>query len=162
MLYNKEINITEVADFASTCSIDSKIYVGCDSERILVNNTWYADYVTAVVIHIDNKHGCKIFGAVDRERDYEQRSDRPKLRLMNEVYRVSNLYLDLAKVVAQEIEVHLDINPNELHKSNIALNEAIGYVRGMCNVIPMVKPKAWAATCAADRYKEIISNRSVA
>lgn len=162
MIYKKHIDINEVADFAQNCSIDTKIYIGCDSERLHVNDIWYADYITAVVIHIDGKHGCKIFGAVERERDYEPKGDKPKLRLMNEVYRVANLYLELEKVVAQEIEVHLDINPSEMHKSNVALNEAIGYIRGMCNVIPMVKPNAWAATCAADRYKEIVGNRRVA
>jgi predicted RNase H-related nuclease YkuK (DUF458 family) len=33
------------------------------------------------------------------------------------------------------------------------LQEAIGYIRGTCNVIPMVKPKAFAASYAADRLK---------
>lgn len=162
MVYKKEIDIDEVARFAANCSLASKIYIGCDSERINFNNVWYADYITAVVIHIDSKHGCKIFGAVDRERDFEPKGDKPRMRLMNEVYRVSNLYLELSKVVEQDIEVHLDINPSENHKSNVVINEAIGYVRGMCNVIPMVKPYAWAATCAADRYKEIVGVRAVA
>lgn len=162
MAYKKEIDINEVAKFAAGCSLNSKIYIGCDSERINVGNVWYADYITAVVIHINSKHGCKIFGAVDRERDYEVNGARPRLRLMNEVYRVSNLYLELAKVVVQDIEVHLDINPDENHKSSVVINEAMGYVRGMCNVIPMVKPHAWAATCAADRYKEIVGSRAVA
>jgi predicted RNase H-related nuclease YkuK (DUF458 family) len=37
------------------------------------------------------------------------------------------------------------------------MNEAIGYIRGTCNVIPMIKPKAFAASYAADRFKGIIN-----
>lgn len=74
---------------------------------------------------------------------------------MNEVYRVADVYLKLAEVIDLPIEVHLDINPSEMFKSNVALNEAIGYIKGMCNVVPMVKPKAFAASCAADKYKEV-------
>ena len=33
--------------------------------------------------------------------------------------------------------------------------QAIGYIRGTCNVIPMVKPEAFAASYAADRYKSL-------
>ena len=75
---------------------------------------------------------------------------------MNEVYKVSQLYLDLADVLEDRlVEVHLDINPNELHGSSCVINEAIGYIRGTCNVIPLVKPQAFAASYAADRFKSI-------
>ena len=75
---------------------------------------------------------------------------------MNEVYRVSDLYLKLADVLeGRDVEVHLDINPNEMHGSNCVINEAIGYIRGTCNVIPMVKPQAFAASYAADRLKTL-------
>ncbi len=158
-MYKKEINIEEVVNFLSECSPDTKIYIGCDSERIIHNNQWYADYITAVVIHINGNNGCKIFGAIEREKDYEKNSNKPKMRLMNEVYRVADLYLKLAEVIDLPIEVHLDINPSELYKSNVALNEAIGYIKGMCNVVPMVKPKAFAASCAADKYKEVIAKK---
>ena len=108
------------------------------------------------MIHIDGKHGCKIFGGVERERDYDQKQNRPRYRLMNEVYKVSQLYLDLADVLEDRlVEVHLDINPNELHGSSCVINEAIGYIRGTCNVIPLVKPQAFAASYAADRFKSI-------
>jgi hypothetical protein len=57
--------------------------------------------------------------------------------------------------VAHDIEVHLDINPNELHNSSIVVNEAMGYIKGMCGVIPLVKPRAFAASYAADRFKSL-------
>jgi len=53
--------------------------------------------------------------------------------------------------------VHLDINPDEVHGSSCVVNEAIGYIRGMCNVVPMVKPNACAATNAADRLKSLFA-----
>lgn len=161
-MYNKHINVNEVSAFVDSCGPNTKIYIGCDSERIMMNDTWYADYVTAVVVHINGNNGCKIFGAVTRERDYDQSNDKPRMRLMNEVYKVAELYLKLAEVVDTDIEVHLDINPNEMHNSSVVINEAVGYIRGMCNVIPMVKPRAFAASYAADRYKEIIGHRAVA
>lgn len=152
----KKINLDEVKEFISKQTPETKIYIGCDSERIIVNDQWFADYVTAIVIHVDGKHGCKIFGEVNRERDYDQKKNRPRYRLMNEVYRVSDLYLKLADVlVDRQVEVHLDINPNEMYGSNCVINEAIGYIRGTCNVIPMVKPKAFAASYAADRFKSL-------
>ncbi|MEB3150216.1 MAG: ribonuclease H-like YkuK family protein [Sphaerospermopsis sp.] len=150
----RKLNLEEVRDFISAQSPNTKIYIGCDSERLKINKVWYADYVTAVVVHIDGKHGCKLFGEVNRERDYDQKQNRPRYRLMNEVYKVSELYLKLADVlIDRQVEVHLDINPSELHGSNCVINEAIGYIRGTCNVIPLVKPEAFAASYAADRFK---------
>ncbi len=152
----RKIDLQEVKQFIQAQSPETKIYLGCDSERFKIDKVWYADYITAIVIHIDGKHGCKIFGGVERERDYDQKQNRPRYRLMNEVYKVSQLYLDLADVLEDRlVEVHLDINPNELHGSSCVINEAIGYIRGTCNVIPLVKPQAFAASYAADRFKSI-------
>jgi predicted RNase H-related nuclease YkuK (DUF458 family) len=151
-----KLDIDSVKEFISSQSPETKIYLGCDSERFRIGKEWWADYILAIVIHIDGKHGCKLFGEVIRERDFDQKVNRPRYRLMNEAYKLSELYLKLADVlIDREVEVHLDINPNELHGSSCVLNEAIGYIRGTCNVIPMVKPKAFAASYAADRLKEL-------
>ena len=153
-----KLDLNEVKEFIGKQSPHTKVYIGCDSERVMVNNEWWADYILAIVVHIDGKHGCKLFGEVIRERDFDQKQNRPRMRLMNEVYKVSDLYLRLADVIIdREVEVHLDINPSELHGSNCVINEAIGYIRGTCNVIPMIKPKAFAASYAADRFKELQS-----
>ena len=153
-----ELDLQEVKDFISRQSPQTKVYIGCDSERVMINNEWWADYILAIVVHIDGKHGCKLFGEVIRERDFDQKQNRPRMRLMNEVYKVSDLYLRLVDVIIdRDVEVHLDINPSELHGSNCVINEAIGYIRGTCNVIPMIKPKAFAASYAADRFKELKS-----
>jgi predicted RNase H-related nuclease YkuK (DUF458 family) len=77
---------------------------------------------------------------------------------MTEVYKISELYLKLHEVLEdREIHVHLDINPNELHGSSCVVAQAIGYIRGVCNVVPMVKPNAWCASYAADRLKEVLA-----
>jgi len=150
----RKINIKEVSDFINSQSPETKIYLGCDSERFRMNGVWYADYILAIVVHIDGKHGCKLFGEVVRERDYDQRKDRPSTRLMTEVYKVSELYLKLDEVLdGRDVEVHLDINPDEDHGSSCVLNQAIGYIKGTCNVVPLVKPDAFAASYAADRLK---------
>ena len=47
------------------------------------------------------------------------------------------------------LEVHADINPNPIHESNKALQQAIGYILGMGYNFK-VKPEAYAASYAAD------------
>jgi len=114
--------------------------------------------VLAIVVHINGKNGCKLFGEVVREKDFDHKIDKPRYRLMNEAYKISELYLKLHDILDdRDVEVHLDINPSELHGSSCVLNEAIGYIRGTCNVIPMVKPKAFAASYAADRLKGLVN-----
>ena len=158
----KRMDLQQVKDYISNSTPETKIYMGVDSERFLLDDKWYADYTVAVVVHKDGKRGCKIFGEVIRERDYDQKKDRPAYRLMNEVYKVSELYMKLADCFDDRyVEVHLDINPDEHHGSSCVLNQAIGYVRGTCNIVPMVKPNAFAASYAADRLKQVL-DRAVA
>lgn len=161
-MYKRHIDVHEVAAFINSCSPETGIYLGCDSERLRVNGIWYADYITAVVVHVNGKNGCKIFGAVERERDWDQSGDRPRMRLMNEVYRAANLYLELSKHIAHDISVHLDLNPAKEHGSNCVVSEAVGYIKSMCGVVPFIKPHSFAASYAADRYKEIVGNRLAA
>jgi predicted RNase H-related nuclease YkuK (DUF458 family) len=148
----------EIKTFIESLGPNTKIYIGGDSERFRHNNEWWADYTLAVVVHIEGRHGCKIFGEVHRERDYDQRRDRPRMRLMNEVYKIAELYLKLQDVLEdRDVEVHLDINPKENCGSNCVINEAVGYIKGMCNITPMIKPRAFAASYAADRLKEVLA-----
>ena len=152
----ESLNISEVVAFIEAQPPNTRVYLGADSERYLENKTWWAEYTVAIVVHIGGRHGCKIFGEVSRERDYDQKADRPSMRLMNEVYRVSEMFQRLAPALTdREVEVHLDINPDEMHGSSCVIGQAIGYIRGTCNVIPMVKPRAFAASYAADRLKNI-------
>lgn len=82
---------------------------------------------------------------------------------MNEVMKATQMYLELAECIEdRHFEIHLDINPDVIYGSSCVVQQAIGYVRGMCNIIPMVKPDSFAATYAADRLKEILSYKEVA
>jgi predicted RNase H-related nuclease YkuK (DUF458 family) len=153
----RAINIDEVRDFIMAQSPETKVYIGGDSERFLIGKDWYADYTLVVVVHINGNNGCKIFGEVQREHDWDQKRDRPRMRLMNEVYKIAELYTKIHDVLEdREVQVHLDINPDEMYGSSCVINEAVGYIKGMCNVVPMVKPKAFAASYAADRYKSFM------
>jgi predicted RNase H-related nuclease YkuK (DUF458 family) len=152
-----KFDFVKIKEYIEAQGPDTKIYIGCDSERFRKNDMWYADYTLAIVVHINGKHGCKIFGEVQTEKDYDQRKNKPRMRLMNEVIKIANLYLELEKLIDDRpIEVHLDINPDEMFGSSCVVTEAIGYIKGMCNVVPFVKPKAFAATYCADRLKEIV------
>ena len=152
----KKLDLNKVKHFIEAQSPETKIYLGCDSERIRVDGVWHADYVLAVVVHINGNNGCKLFGEVHRERVYDQKESKPAMRLMTEVYKVSELYLKLADVLdGRDVEVHLDINPDEMHGSSCVISQAIGYIKGTCNVVPFVKPNAFAASYAADRFKSL-------
>jgi predicted RNase H-related nuclease YkuK (DUF458 family) len=158
-----KLNIQEVKDFIQSQSSDTKIYLGADSERFRMNGKWYADYTLAVVVHIDGRHGCKIFGEVQRELDYDQKKSKPAMRLMNEVYKVADLFHQLIDVLQdRHVEVHLDINPDEHYGSSCVVQQAIGYIKGTCDVVPMVKPKAFAASYAADRLKHVMAMANAA
>ena len=154
----KKLDLAEVKKFIEAQSPSTKIYIGADSERFKMDGKWYADYTLAVVVHIDGCHGCKIFGEIQTELDYDQKKSKPSMRLMNEVYKVSQLFQDLASVLEDRyVEVHLDINPNEIYGSSCVVQQAIGYIKGTCNVVPMVKPRAFAASYAADRLKFLLA-----
>ena len=159
----KNFDLEEVKQFLATQGPDTKVYLGADSERMKRNGKWYADYTLAIVVHIDGCHGCKIFGEVQTELDYDYKASKPSMRLMNEVYKVAELYQKLVDAIGdKEVEIHLDINPDLKHNSSIVIQQAVGYIKGVCNVVPMVKPNAFAASYCADRMKDILSHRKAA
>ena len=156
------LDYTQIKNFIEDQPDGTKVYIGCDSERFKYNKVWHADFALVVVVHIGGKHGAKIFGEVQRQRDYDKKLSKPRFRLMTEVYLVADLYLKLVDLMPElEIEVHLDINPNELHGSSCVVYEAIGYVKGVCNVTPLIKPEAWAASTCADRGKRLFKKSIV-
>ena len=130
-----------------------KIYIGTDSKRYRKDNVWYAKFATAVVIHREGNHGCKVFVIQSTERDYDAKKSKPMNRMMTETYKTTEVYEALkAALAGREVEIHLDINPSELHGSNCALTQAVGYIRGVCDINPKVKPFALAASFAADHH----------
>jgi predicted RNase H-related nuclease YkuK (DUF458 family) len=57
------------------------------------------------------------------------------------------------------VEVHLDINRDEKHGSSCVVQQAMGYIKGTCNMTPMIKPNAPAASFCADRLKRILEEQ---
>lgn len=155
---NKEINFEEVKAYLEKCGPETKIYIGSDSERINIDNVWHVDVLTCLIVHIDSKHGGKMFGQIRRERDYDKALNKPRMRMMMEAYAAAELYLRFVELIDQyDVAVHLDINPKPEHGSNCAYNEAVGYIRGVCGLDPVTKPNSWAASNVADATKRLLA-----
>jgi len=153
-----KINKKEVRGLLRSLDERTKIYFGCDSIRFKIKGQWYAEYTTVLVVHKNGCHGCKIFAQVDREKDTDQKAGRPFNRMMNEAYRVAEIYLEFEDLLYEfvlEHEIHLDINEDDIHGSSVAVKAASGYVQGLCNVVPILKPTAYAASYAADRGRRL-------
>lgn len=146
----RRINIQEVKDAISASSKTTAIYVGCDS-RVFAKTARGAKamYVTVVVLHTDGNKGARIFKDVQIMDDYNQL----RVRLMNEVYLASSIAYELVDVIEERpFEVHLDLNPDPKHKSNIVVKEASGYIMGMFGFKPKLKPDAFTASAVADHF----------
>ena len=128
-------------------SESSSIYVGADSIRYKKNGRWYAKYSTVIVLHIDSNKGCKLFHkSVDMD-DY----GNLKQRLLNEAGFAIEAATEIIDIVGKRhLEIHLDINSDNKYKSNIAVKEALGYVKGSTGLDAKIKPEAFAATHCAD------------
>ena len=150
------MDLNEVREFIRNEPLESKIYIGCDSEVFKRNTKWYIDYYSVVVIHKNKHNGCKVFGQKTTEIDYTKDKKKPLYRLMQEVYKASELYLALQESIGErEVEVHLDLNPSKKYVSNLIVENAVGYIKSTCNVVPMIKPNSWAASSVADRLLKI-------
>ena len=144
--------VEEIRCFLATVSSESRVYIGCDSSRKKnAQAEWYATYSTAVVVHIDNRHGCRVFCDSETMIDYDQKADRPAMRMMNEAMKAVEAYQQLEELlIERDVEVHLDVNADPKHGSNCALSMTKGYVSGMLGIPVKVKPDAFAASYAAD------------
>lgn len=141
------MNFEKAIEAIINSASNSSVYVGCDSVRFKKNGVWYARYATVVVLHHATRHGGTIFHHVETLPDF----GNIKLRLMNEAMYATNAALELVDwLEGRPMEIHLDINPNPKHKSNVALKEALGYVLGNTGIEAKCKPDAWAASHASD------------
>lgn len=109
-----------------------------------------------VVLHDDGCKGAKILGHIVRESLYDNSPERPSLRLMGEVYKIAQMYLEFQDLFSgYHTEIHLDLNPNRRFKSSGVVPEALGYIKGVCQIDAKLKPDAWAASFAADRFSTL-------
>jgi predicted RNase H-related nuclease YkuK (DUF458 family) len=60
----KKLDLDQVKKFIDAQTPETKIYLGCDSERVKVDGVWYADYILAIVVHINGNNGCKLFDLI--------------------------------------------------------------------------------------------------
>lgn len=128
-------------------SQSSSIYIGADSIRYRKNGQWWAKYSTVIVLHLDSKHGCKLFHRSIDLPDYGSL----KQRLLTEVtYAIEAASEVIEEVGDRHLEIHIDVNPSPKHKSSIAVKEALGYVKGSLGIDAVIKPDSWAASHAAD------------
>ena len=128
-------------------SPQSSVYIGCDSIRYKKKGQWFAKYSTVVILHMDSKKGCKLFHESVDMPDY----GNLKQRLLTEVQLAVTAATEVIDVLgSRHMEVHLDINPDPKHKSNVAVKEALGWVKGSLGLDAKVKPASFAATHAAD------------
>ena len=91
---------------------------------------------------------------VERERAYGPATN-PRMRLVQEAYKAVDIASQIVDVVGdRHFEVHLDLNTNPKHKSNLAVKEALGLVLGRLGFDAKLKPEAWASSTAADKLAQ--------
>lgn len=137
-------------------SQSSSIYIGADSVRFKKGfnkdgrDKWFARYATVVVVHKDSCHGCSVFFNNEVLPDYSQDPTRLRTRLLTEVQFSVDAFLAIEDLIGtRKLEIHLDVNPDPMHASNIVAKEAAGWVMGL-GVNYKIKNEAWAASTAAD------------
>lgn len=140
----RDLDMQEVIDAIKASSKTTRVYVGADSKRVKKKVV----YVTVVVLHLDGNKGGKIFKKITVAPYY----GNIKGRLMNEVYNAIGVAYELVEhLEGRPFEIHLDLNPDPQHKSNVAVKEAVGYVYGTFGFKPKLKPEAWCGSAVADR-----------
>ncbi len=121
-----------------------KVCIGSDSQ--VYGNTVA---IATVIVFIREKNGGFMF--IHKERCPAHFTI--KERMMLEVSKSIEVAYELKDVVSHFnilMEVHADINTNAAFKSNIALQEALGYIQGMGFTFK-AKPDAFAGSICADR-----------
>jgi len=151
--------ITYISDYYKQGE-DIKITIGCDSKQ--KNRTTI--YSLVIMLYDEFRHdGAHIISM----RFVTKRETVLFTRLMNEALYSFNLgmWLDESlddiklpkyekndydnSIPFRKVELHVDVNPKESHKSNIAYNAIMGMLCGSGFYVK-AKPIAPAASCAAD------------
>ncbi len=137
-------------------SMESTVFIGADSVRFKkgVNrdgsDKWFARYAVVIIVHKDSRHGCNVFSNVVVLPDYARSANQLRQRLLTEVQLSIDAFTQIEDVLGgRHLEIHLDVNPDPKHESNIVAKEAAGWVMGM-GITHKIKPQAWAASSAAD------------
>ncbi len=167
-MYGGTLNLdyTAIRKHIEESSPHAVIMIGCDSVRKQPpSGQASAVYSTVVCVRKASGekgsvmyHGCKVFGASVRLRDYGKviRSGKLanlKLRLLQEVTYALEAYQAVHESIGdRRFEIHLDIASDPEWESHVAMSEARGYVLGVSGKEPDFKPNALAASFAADAH----------
>jgi len=161
MIMEKKVSmdIASVLEEIGDSSLETKVYVGCDSILRRADKGFKATYATVVVIHKDGCRGCQVYGEIVTQPFYGSLKER----MFNEAMLAADLAIKIKPHMGGRVlEVHLDINTNPDHASNVAIKEAAGYVRGLVGIEPKFKPNAPVASGCADRFGWLYNEAVVA
>ena len=119
----EEDQIKQILDTLGSLNSRTRIYFGCDSIRKWKGKNWHATYATIVAIHKNANSGCALFYYTSSEIDYDNNASKPRMRLMNEAYKVCEAYLQLQPFISKyKSEIHLDINTEPKFGSSCVSN----------------------------------------
>lgn len=121
-----------------------KVCIGTDSQ-VKGESIEFA----TVIVFIRKKNGGFMFLNIERQKN----NMTLKERMLTEVYKslgVAYQVYPLLERYQVEMEIHIDINTNPQFKSNTALSEAMGYIKGMGYTFK-AKPDAFASSYCANK-----------
>lgn len=140
----EKINFVTVKSEIEASTQESSVYIGCDS--VVIGNVM-TKFTTVILLHYNSNNGAKCFSQtvkIDRAMSIRE-------RLMREVYFAVEFGLEIVDSVgSRNMEIHLDINPDDRYRSNIVMNEAVGFVSSQ-GLKVLTKPTSFAATSVADQ-----------
>lgn len=121
-----------------------KVCIGTDSQV----RGEVVEYAT-VIVFLREKRGGFMF--ISSHKEHRTMSLRE--RMISEVGRSVTIAYNLCDLLDEydvALEVHADINTDPHFQSNVALREAMGYIKGMGFVFK-AKPDAFASSSCADK-----------
>ncbi|MBP6183578.1 MAG: hypothetical protein KA479_01465 [Saprospiraceae bacterium] len=126
------------------CNHRLKVCIGTDSQSKGAD----VDFASVIVFQREKKGGFMFIQNSTLKRAMSLRE-----RMIIEVSRSVEIAYDLYELLDRyhvDLEVHADINTDPQFESNIALKEAMGYIKSMGFAFKM-KPDAYASSCCADK-----------
>lgn len=133
--------VENILEWARTAAKNGQaVHIGTDS----LQTGLYTQFVTVVAILTPLKGG-----RVAYERQVVPRIKSLRERLLKETWLSVDLGLKMSPAIPGDLSVHIDANPVLKHKSSLYVQELTALVVSQ-GFNAVLKPKAWAASHAAD------------
>ena len=137
------VGFNEVLNAVESSRGKRELHVGCDS-HFIGNRCIFA---VVIALYEKGKGGTYFFARIKKDRKLFHNL---KIRLLKETeYSIS--LAGLISNAQNDVNVHLDINPNEAFKSNVVFTSATAWVKSL-GYQCIVKPDSWASSWLADAY----------